>query len=112
MIRDADFQPTSKNKEMNSVDILIKQYNTTSETTPAGFTQPGLLFKCSVGYYSVTGWLETNLNGGDCDHSCTVIRTEGNDLRSSRKTVNGRLPSGPPPEEIARGRLYQNCKWK
>ncbi len=38
----------------------------------------------SVGYYSVTGWLETNLDHGDCDHSCTVIRTQSHDLWSYR----------------------------
>lgn len=65
-----------------------------------------------VGYYSVTGWLETNLDCGDCDHSCTVIRTQSHDLWSYTETENGRLPSGPPSEEIAIGRSYKNCKWK
>lgn len=66
----------------------------------------------SVGYYSVTGWQETSLDCRDCNHSCTVIRTQSHDLWLYRKTENGRLPSGPPSEEIAIGRVYQNCKWK
>lgn len=67
---------------------------------------------CSVGYYSVTGWLEAQPDGGNRDHSCIVIRTQGHDLWTNGKTENGRLPSGPPSEEIALGRVNENCKWK
>lgn len=67
---------------------------------------------CSVGYYSVTGWLEAQPDGGNRDHSCIVIRTQGHDLWTDGKTENGRLPSGPPSEEIALGRVNENCKWK
>lgn len=108
--------PVTKNKKLKLFHQQDNHWNTITwwDHTSRFHTQPGLSFECCTVQSDITQWQDGWRQTSIVETVTTVAQSSGlsNDLCSYRKTENGRLPSGPPSEEIAIGRVYQNCKWK